>query len=153
MKINCTRIIQAPAEALWSYLGDYANIHRFHPMLKNNGSHFIEGTTSCEIGSTRQCDFKDGNFLKERVTDWKEGSHYTIEVYETSMPVNSAKATLGVRAIDSQTTEAYMQIEMEPKFKIMQPMMYLMFKYKAGAGVLKGLEKIYQEENEPVGIS
>ena len=144
MKINVRRKINAPVEVLWSYFADYSNIQRFHPLLKN--SHFVDGASSCELGSTRQCNMKDGNYLKEEVIDWKENSHYTVKIYDTSMPIKSAKATLGVTPLSNGSSEAYMQVEMIPKYKIMQPMMYLMFRFVAAPSILKGLEKLYKEE-------
>ena len=85
MKVKVKRRINAPSNVLWSYLADYSNINRFNPLLKK--SEFIEGTETCEIGSTRQCEMKDGNHVKERIIDWKEGSHYSVEIYDTSMPM------------------------------------------------------------------
>lgn len=144
MRINIKRTINAPSDALWNYLADYSNIHRFHPLLKGSG--FVDGASTCEVGSTRQCDMKDGNFLKERITDWKEGSHYSVDIYETSMPIKSAQATLGVKPLNRDYSEAYMELNMEPKYKILQPFMFLMFRFVAAPSILKGLEKIYKEE-------
>ena len=93
-KILVTRKIQSPISKVWEILSDYSNIHRFHPLLKTSG--FVEGSCVAEPGATRQCDMVDGSFLKERIIEWKEGSHYSIEVYETSMPVKESTATLGV---------------------------------------------------------
>ena len=145
MKIQVKRRIEAPAADLWAYLGDYSNIYRFHPML--SGSHFNEGSQTCEIGSTRQCDFKNGEYLREKITDWKEGSHYTVDIYDTSMPIENAKATLGVRAISPTESEAFMDIEMDAKQKWMAPMLYLSFRYNAAPSILRGLEELYQQEN------
>ncbi len=145
MKVNIKKTINAPSDILWSYLADYSNIHRYHPLLK--GSHFIEGAETCELGSTRQCNMKDGNYIKERVSDWKEGSHYTVDIYETSMPIKNATATLGVTPLGNGTTEAYMQLDLEPKYKIMQPILYLMFRYVAGPSILNGLSKLYKKEH------
>ena len=144
MKISVKRKINAPSDALWSYLADYSNIHRFHPLLKD--SNFIEGAHTCEVGSTRQCDMKDGSFIKERVTEWKEGSHYTIDVYETSMPIKNSTATIGVVPINENETQAYMNLEMTPKYKVLQPVLFLVFRYFAGPAILRGLDKIYQKE-------
>ena len=140
MKINARRTIYSTKEALWNYLGDYSNIYKFNPLISD--SHFNDGSTICEVGSTRQCDMRTGDYLKEKITEWKEGSHYSVNIYETSMPIKKAQATLGLRAIDEQTTEAYMEMMIEPKYAILGPMMYLIFKYYAAPGILKGLEKI-----------
>lgn len=146
MKISTKRKINASPEDLWNYLGDYSNIYKFNPLIKD--SHFNEGTTTCEVGSTRSCDMITGDYLKERITEWKEGSHYTVEIYDTSMPVKKAIATLGLNKIDAQTTEAYMDMEIVPKYTVLGPLMYLMFKYYAAPGILKGLEKIYRSETQ-----
>ena len=144
MKIKVQRKINAPAEVLWSYLADYSNIHRFHPLLKS--SHFVDGASACELGSTRQCNMKDGNYIMEKIVDWKENSHYTVDIYDTSMPLKSAKASLGVTQLGNGTSEVYMHLDMEPKYKIMQPLMYLMFRFIAAPSILKGLEKLYKQE-------
>lgn len=146
MNIQIKRTIAAPADALWAYLADFSNIHAFHPLLK--GSHFIDGASSCEVGATRQCDMKDGNFLKERVVEWQPGSHYTIEVYESSMPMKEATATLGVRPLDPTRSEAYMHLTITPKYRVMQPMMYAYFRFLAGPAILRGLEDKYLEDQE-----
>lgn len=145
MKITIKRTNNAPAEVLWSYLSDYSNIVRFHPLLDH--SEFIEGSQTCEIGATRQCDMKDGNYIREKVVEWEEGSHYTVDVYDTSMPIkNGGRATLGVRPLDENRSETYMIMNVEPENKLMQPMLYLMFKLQVGPVILKGLEELYQKE-------
>ena len=148
MKIELKRTISAPASQLWAYLADFSNISRFHPLLK--GSYFIEGTQHCDVGATRQCDFKDGHYLKERVTEWQEGSHYTVDIYDTSMPLERAHVTLGVRAINEHTSETYMHMNMEPKYTVLQPMMFMMFRFFSGPKILQGLEKLHSEEARPV---
>ena len=140
MKIKVKRTIKASKGALWNFLGDYSNIYKFNPLISD--SHFNDGSATCEVGSTRQCDMKTGDYLKEKITEWEEGSHYSVEIYETSMPVKKANATIGLREIDKQTTEAFMEMNLESKYAILAPMMYLMFKYYAAPGILKGLEKI-----------
>ena len=144
MKITAKRKINASASDLWAYLGDYANIYRFNPLIKH--SEFNDGTVSCEVGSTRQCDMSTGDYLKEKVTDWEEGSHYSVEIYETSMPIKTANATLGVTPLDENTSEAYMIMEIQPKYTILGPLMYMMFRYIAAPGILRGLEKIQRKE-------
>ena len=146
MKITAKRTIKATTDALWKYVGDYSNIYRFNPLISH--SHFNDGTTSCEVGSTRQCDMKTGDYLKERVTDWKEGSHYEVEIYETSMPIKKASARLGVNNIDDETSEAFMEMDITARYAVLTPIMYLMFKYIAAPGILKGLEKLYRSESK-----
>ena len=89
---------------------------------------------------------KTGDYLKERITEWKEGSHYSVEIYDTSMPVKKANATMGLHKISEQVTEVYMDMEIVPKYTVLGPLMYLMFKFVAAPGILKGLEKLQRSE-------
>lgn len=145
MKINVKRTINSPKNEIWPYVADFRNIYRFHPLLK--GSHALDDNpVACEIGSTRQCDMIDGNHIKERVIDFKEGSHYTVEIFETSMPVTNATATVGLREISESQTEAYMDMEMESKYAVLAPMMKLVFQHFAAPSILRGLEKLHKKE-------
>lgn len=145
MKVNVTRKISAPKNELWPYVADFRNIYRFHPLLK--GSHALDDNpVACEVGSTRQCDMIDGNHIKERVIDFKEGSHYTVEIFETSMPVTNAIATVGLRDLGNGVTEAYMNMEMTSKYAVLSPMMKLVFQYFAAPSILRGLEKLHKKE-------
>lgn len=65
-----------------------------------------------------------------------------------AMFIKKAKATLGVRLLGDNESEAYMNMEMTPKYKLMLPMMYLMFRFVAAPSILKGLEKIYHKEHQ-----
>jgi len=147
MYIHAERKIFAPPADLWAYLADFGNIHAFHPFLK--GSQLTEGTRSCEVGGTRQCDMKDGNFLKERIVEWKEGSHYTVEIYETSLPLKKARATLGVRPLDDGGSAAYMTMDIQLKSPFMRPFMYVMTRYITVPGILRGLEEMHQQRSAP----
>lgn len=146
MEILVSRKVPRSTEAVWHILSDYGNIHRFHPLLKTSG--FIEGSCTTTPGATRQCDMLDGSFLKERITDWKEGSHYSIEVYETSMPVKESTATIGVTKLDDHNSMAYMQIKMKSKYAFLAPMLYLIFRYYAGPAILSGLSKAATKEEQ-----
>lgn len=146
MKIKVSRTVNAPAEGLWQYVGDFSNIYRFHPFLK--GSHFIDGATSNDIGSTRQCNFKDGNYVKEQIIEWKEGSLYTVDIIESSIPIKYGKGTVGISPIDENNTEVFMELDVTPKNKLMAPMMYLMYKRKVVPAILQRLEEVYTIESK-----
>ena len=145
MRIRATRTINAPTPIIWEYLRDYANIHRFHPGVRY--SEFTEGTTRNGMDSTRICYFHSGDSLRERVTEWKEGEGYTVEIYESTMPFRDGKASLGVRELPNGQSQAYMEMEWKPTKRWMAPMMYLMFRFKAAPSILKGLEDLYRSEH------
>ncbi|HCX22632.1 MAG: hypothetical protein CMB80_15550 [Flammeovirgaceae bacterium] len=140
MDILVTKKINASKESVWRHLSEFENIHKFHPLLKTSG--YVEGSCDHTPGATRQCDMVDGSYLKERIVDWQENSHYSIEVYETSLPVSSSKATLGVNKIDSEHSIAYMHIQLKSKHALLTPFLYLAFRFYAGPAILSGLRKI-----------
>lgn len=61
------------------WISDYANIRRIHPLISRS---YVEGGASCGVGALRVCEMKGGMYLKERVVDWREGSQYTVDVYD-----------------------------------------------------------------------
>jgi hypothetical protein len=76
--------------------------------------------------------------LKERVLDWQENQSYTVDIYETTMPMmKRSLATFGVRAIGAETSEVYIDIEYMTSWGVfgktmdalfMNPMMTVMMK-------------------------
>ena len=100
------------------------------------------------IGTSRRCEMIGGQFVCETITDWKVGSHYTVETYETSMPVKDASATIGVRSLGKNKTEAYMQMKMKPTYKIFQPFLYIAFKFIVAPSILQGLEELHRQEHK-----
>jgi hypothetical protein len=125
-QIHLKKHLEHPAASMWEWLKDYANIHRIHPLLSNS---YLVGDKSCGVGAVRICEMKMGGVhLKERVTDWKEGRSYTVDVYETSMPIiDRSIATLGVRSLRDKTSEAYMDIEYTTKYGLFGKLMDVLF--------------------------
>lgn len=143
MELLITQKINASAAAAWELISDFENIHRFHPLLKTSG--FIGGSCTHEPGATRQCEMLDGRILKEKITDWKENSHYSIEVYETSLPLKSSSATMGISVISADTSLAYMAIRLQAKYWILAPFLYVTFNYFAGPAILRKLRKLTEQ--------
>lgn len=116
-QIHLKQKMQHPATSVWLWLKDYGNIHRIHPAI---GKSHVEGEQSCGVGAVRHCEMKMGGFyLKEKVTDWKEGQSYTVDIYETSMPMmKRSLATFGVRKLGNQASEVYMDIEYTTKYGV-----------------------------------
>ncbi|MFQ5473616.1 MAG: SRPBCC family protein [Dehalococcoidia bacterium] len=80
-----TRVtINAPADKVWSVLSDLGSIYKWNPGISH--SHSTSDEASGE-NATRQCDLPNGGFLRERAFNWREGEGYTIDVYETTLPL------------------------------------------------------------------
>src|SRR6266545_2352527 len=113
-QIHLRQRIEHPASAAWEWLKDFGNIHRIHPMI---GRSYLDGSATCGVGATRVCEMKMGGYyLRERVVDWKEGQSYTVDIYDTSMPMmGRSLATFGVRPLGVDSSEVYMDIDYSMK--------------------------------------
>jgi hypothetical protein len=151
-KVHLTRELAHPADKAWVWIKDFKNIHHIHPALGNS---YLTGEKSCGVGATRVCEMKMGGFnLKERVTDWNEGRYYTVDIFETTMPmIKRSVATLGVRPLSATTSEVYMDIDYKTKYglfgKAMEHFgMNLMFKLILGA-MFRKLDKNLSQNASP----
>lgn len=94
-------------------MADFANIDFFNPHL--SGSHLMEGSPECGVGTIRQCDLKGGmGYFRERVVDWQEGRSYTVDIYEGTLPVDHTVTTLGLVPQPSGTL-LYMETSYTPR--------------------------------------
>lgn len=145
MKIIANRTVKANAEQLWPYVSDFSGIYRFHPLVKD--SQTIGDSDEPQIGSRRECIFKNGGYSKEEVTAWNEGCSYTVKIYETSLPIKRAEATLGVLPMENGDSQLFMHMDLKPKNKIMAPIMFLMFRFGIAPRILKDLDQLFKLES------
>lgn len=98
-QIHLRHTFKHPVDQVWSRLRDFDGIRRIHPMIGNS---YIQGEQSCGVSAMRVCEMRMGGYqLKERVTDWKENQSYTVDIYETTMPMmKRSLATFGVRGLE-----------------------------------------------------
>jgi len=140
--LTITREVASSATQVWDALCDYEGISAWNPNLKD--SYLLEGSCTSGEGALRQCDMKDGkNWIRERVVAWRHGESYTVDIYEGTMPLRSARATLGVKPLGNGTSEAFMRLEYTPKFGplgvVMNAVMMRSMMKKNMAAVLEGL--------------
>ena len=140
MKIHVQKPIKARTEVLWKYLADFSNIDTFHPFLRRSNE--ISNHESAGRGMERACYLRDGSFLKEKVVDWREGTYYTVEMTETSLPMTRAKTTIGISQIDCETSLGYMLIDLKPKNWLVRPFLFFLFQFVLGPLLLRGLAQV-----------
>ncbi len=141
--ITVTKTLNVDAARAWAALADFGNIAHFHPGL--SGSHLLDGSANEGVGAERRCDLKDKNYLVERVKSWEEGKSYTVDIIDSSMPLRSATATLSVKPIDAQHSEAAMTVDMTMKFGLLGALMEVLMvrpqMKRTMVGILDGLER------------
>ena len=79
--------IDASREQVWAVLSDLGSIYKWNPGIEHSFATSDEATGD---DAMRQCDLPDGGFLRERAFNWSEGEGFTIEVYETSLPLKES---------------------------------------------------------------
>ncbi len=79
--------IDASREQVWAVLSDLGSIYKWNPGIAHSHTTSDEATGD---NAMRQCDLPDGGFLRERAFNWSEGEGFTIEIYETSLPLKES---------------------------------------------------------------
>lgn len=121
-KLYRSQTVSTSADNVWKQLADYEGIGKWNPNL--NQSFLLNGSDKQGVGALRQCDLKDGkNWIRERVVEWKEGESYTVDIYEGTMPLKVAKATLGVKSLGNNQSEVFMEMEYTMKMGVVGAMM------------------------------
>ena len=116
-ELTVTRKTRASQAACWRWLSDFGAIDAFNPALKE--SHLLEGSCEFGPGAERQCTMKNGrDFIHERVTDWREGEGYSIEIFNGTLPLRQVHVTLSCHAATGGAT-LRMVMRYQPKFGVL----------------------------------
>ena len=135
--VTVYRTIYASLEKVWESWDDFGNIYQFNPNLTH--SHLLEESLPKGQGAKRQCDLNDGkNWIREEVVEYIPYQQMTFNIYEGTMPLKSAKATLRFHKVMANRTEISMSMDFEPKMGLLGKLMLPMMKPKF-AGMLNAL--------------
>lgn len=110
---------------------EYADIYKYNPGVKH--SKLLEDSPAEKgVGALRQCDFSDGkNWVRERIMEVTENKRLVIDIYDGSVPLKSAVATLDFTELQQNRSRVKMTMDFEPKFgllgKLMAPLMKKQF--------------------------
>lgn len=125
-KVTVNRIVNAPVEAVWAAWDDFGNIAAFNPNL--SASRLLANQTTGK-GATRQCDLKDGvNHIRERIVDYVPQSRMVVDIYDGTMPLKAAVATITLAPQSDARTKVEMTMEFTPKFGLLGALMVPMMK-------------------------
>lgn len=116
--VSASQVLSLPSATLWNVLQDFGGISRWNTGLKS--SELMHGSAPQGVGACRRCVMMDGkNFVHERVTAWDARGSYAVEIYEGSMPLKTAVATLAVETLGSAESRLRMDLEYTPKFGVL----------------------------------
>jgi ribosome-associated toxin RatA of RatAB toxin-antitoxin module len=125
--VTVTQKVNASAKDTWAAWDDFANINAFNPNIQK--SFLINDSDATGLGAQRRCDLADGkNHILERIIQYSPGQKMVIDIYEGTLPMKQAIATISVAPLGAQTSKVTMSMEFEPKFGLIGRMMIPMMK-------------------------
>lgn len=143
--------INAPKNVVWAAVADFGGIYKFNPGVSKS---YSTSSNNEGVGASRHCDLLPLGNIEERVTEWKDGEYYKLEIYDGQglPPIENIQATIGIHE-DGDAIVAYMKMQYESKLGIIGALMNAaMLKSqftKTVEGILAGL-KHYAETGEEV---
>ena len=141
--------INAPKERVWDILADFGGVVKYNPGISDSYSTSKSNEGS---GATRHCDVLPMGSIEERITDWKEGEGYGIEIFDGKKiaPFKYAQAQIKVRSEGNQTIASIFfnyQLKYGPVGWLMNNLVVKSQFNKALPGLLEGL-KFYAETGQ-----
>lgn len=101
-RVQASVTIGAPPERVWAVLSDLTAMRAYLPGLRS--VRLLSGPEA-GVGAVRHCVFEDGVELTERVTDWQEGTGYTLETTAfEGVPMRSNEITFALDGDGERTT-------------------------------------------------
>ena len=104
--------VNVPSEEIWKVLEDFSSVEKFATTIQSSP---IKGDIKTGLGAKRLCTFKDGSSLVEEITEFHEGKGYKMALSEHSLPLKFMNSEMGVRKIDANQSELYMNCDFEVK--------------------------------------
>ena len=140
--VHVDRVIDRPADAVWSILDDFGGVFRYHPLVTQSG--IINGISS-GLGAQRVCHFDDGSSISEEITAYEPGREYEFEIIDPGkFPLKRAVAHFAVEPLGDARSRVDFDMAFQPKFG---PLGWLMGKTlmvgqfrKILGSILEGLE-------------
>lgn len=106
-KVYMSDIIPASASEVWSTVGDFAGIGKWHPAV--TGSQLVGTTAGDQVGAVRECLLDGGAKLVERQTARSDGGlSYSYEITESPMPMKNYVGSITLHQV-TETGQTFME--------------------------------------------
>jgi len=121
-EVTVQRTINAPVEDVWASWDAYGDIVKFNPGIAR--SFLLDGSSSTGLGAERQCDFPDNkNYVRERVIGYVPEKQMVIDIFDSTVPIKKAVATITFVPVGQSSTSVTMRMEFTPKLGLIGMMM------------------------------
>lgn len=150
--VTATRTIDMPVATVWNAIDDVGNVYRFHPQVEHSQS--INDVATGE-GAKRQCDFYDGNTIREEVVESIPEQRQVTKVFDVGpLPLKEVVGRMDLEPKDENSTGVTVNMSFVPKYG---PVGWLMAKLMMNRqfrdlseGILAGLDT-HLQTGENVG--
>lgn len=115
LQISVQREVDAPADAAWAVVDDFANIANWTSSIQR--SELVgDSNLASGLGAERVCELGPGKVLEERIVEYTDGERLTIDVYGVrGLPVKSSLSTFTVSAKGNGRSTITFDAEVVPK--------------------------------------
>ena len=103
--------IDASRGEVWDVLADLGSVSVWNPAISNS---YYTSEAKEGLEASRHCDFPDGGYVKENTLEWNPGESFKLDIYEGTVPFDSANAGISL-ADDGDGTIATVVIEYDLK--------------------------------------
>ena len=113
-RVVVSKKIKASKDHVWRVIGDYNNIHVFHPFVERAVQ---INDISRGVGAIRQCDLYNKTSVSEEVIEWEEGQSFSVKNNDAPF-VKDVVGGMSLKPSTSGFTEVTVYIRYSTKWGI-----------------------------------
>ena len=99
---NVEKTLDYTPSDVFAALADIPEIHQFYSLLTS--SPHVDGSPKTGLNAQRVCHFKDGNWLKEKVVEFKPNELLRINIEDGSMPLKYCRVDFQLTPLSGNKT-------------------------------------------------
>ena len=149
-RVEVSEIVQASAEQVWKVIGDYNNIHVFHPFVEKAVQ---MNDKASGLGAVRQCNLYNNTSVLEEVVAWDEGRSFTVKNQQAPL-VGEIEGGMRLEPINTEITRVTIFLSYTPKWGIIGKLLnalLLKFAFKSVLNKVLASLKHHIETGEKIG--
>ncbi len=139
--------IDAKQKIVWAVIADLGAVSTWNPTIADS---YYTSEAKEGVGASRHCDFPDGGYVNECVTQWEAGKLVRLHVNEGTVPFNNFYGTYSLSADGDETLAGFtLEYDIQPNTALDHEYVEQQNREQLIPAVLDGL-KHYIETSPPV---
>ncbi|MBT8468693.1 MAG: SRPBCC family protein [Deltaproteobacteria bacterium] len=120
-KITVSGTMSHSVDRVWSMLDDFGSVYLWSAGVES--SPIIGGTPERGVGAERLCTLYDGNRISERVIESVDERNLVVDIYDTTMPLKSARGRFDLEKTSDGGTLVRITFEYVVKYGVLGKVM------------------------------